>query len=75
MSFSNTTSLSCTTPIKTTKCLQTNIKVDIKTITTYLVKERALKVVQAALKRINNTYKQCRGLGWVCCCSTRLLGR
>jgi len=38
--------------------LQTNIKADIKTITTYLVKKRALKVVQAALKRINNAYEQ-----------------
>jgi len=58
MSFSNATSLGRTTPLKTTKCLQTNIKADIKTITAYLVKERALKVVQAALKRINNAYKQ-----------------
>jgi len=58
MLFNNATNLSCITPLKTIKCLQTNIKADIKTITTYLVKERALKVVQAALKRINNTYKQ-----------------
>jgi len=46
------------TPLKTTKCLQTNIEADIKTITTYLVKERALEAVQAALKRINNAYEQ-----------------
>ena len=46
------------TPLKTTKCLQTNIEADIRTITAYLVKERALEAVQAALKRINNAYKQ-----------------
>jgi len=46
------------TPLKTTKCLQTNIEADIRTITTYLVKERALEVVQAALKRINNAYER-----------------
>jgi len=58
MLFSNATSLGRTTPLKTTKCLQTNIEADIKTITAYLVKERALKVVQAALKHINNTYER-----------------
>jgi len=56
--FNNATSLSRTTYLKTIKCLQTNIKADIKIITAYLVKERALKVVQAALKRINNAYEQ-----------------
>jgi len=36
--------------------LQTNIEADIRTITAYLVKERALEVVQAALRHINNAY-------------------
>jgi len=55
-SFSDATSSGRTTPIKTTKCPQTNIEADIKTITAYLVKERALEAVQAALKRINDAY-------------------
>jgi hypothetical protein len=38
--------------------VQTDIKADINTITAYLVKERALKAVQAAIGRINNAYRQ-----------------
>jgi len=42
------TSSGRTTPFKHTECLQTNIEADVKTITAYLVKERALEAVQAA---------------------------
>jgi hypothetical protein len=34
-----------TTLLKLTKCLQNNIKANIKTFTTYLVKKSTLKVV------------------------------
>lgn len=47
---------SCTTPPEPTECSQTNIEEDIKIITAYLVKERALEAVQAALNRISNAY-------------------
>jgi hypothetical protein len=57
--LSNTfTSTSYTTLLKLTKCLQTNIETNIKTITTYLVRERALEAVQAVIRRISNMYKQ-----------------
>jgi len=42
------------TPFKPTECSQTDIEADIKTITAYLAKQRALEAVQAALGRINN---------------------
>jgi len=45
-SFSDATSSGRTTPFKTTECSQTNIEADIRTITAYLVKERALAVRQ-----------------------------
>ena len=51
-----TTSTDRTTPPKPTKCVQTDIKADINTITAYLVKERAPKAVQAAMGRINDAY-------------------
>ena len=53
-----TASTSRTTPSKPTECLQTDIKADIKTITAYLVKERAPKAVQAALGRISDAYRK-----------------
>jgi len=41
-SFSDViTSSGRTTPFKPTECLQTNVEADIRTITAYLVKERA----------------------------------
>ena len=52
-----TTSTDRTTPPKPTECVQTDIKADINTITAYLVKERALKAVQATIGQINNTYR------------------
>jgi len=60
-SFGDTTSSGRTTPSKPTECLQTNIEADIKTITAYLVKERALEAVQEALGRINDA-SQTKGL-------------
>jgi hypothetical protein len=55
--LSNATT-SCTTLLKLTICLQESIKADIKTLATYLVKESALEVVQAALNKISNMYNK-----------------
>ena len=54
----NNITTSYTTLLKLTKCLQESIKANIKTLATYLVKENALKVVQAALERISNMYNK-----------------
>ena len=40
------------------KYLQNSIKANIKTLATYLVKENALKVVQAALGKVSNIYNK-----------------
>jgi thymidylate synthase len=53
-----TTNTGYITLSKPTECLQTDIKTDIETITIYLVKERALKTVQATLGQISNVYKK-----------------
>ena len=45
-----------TTLLEPAKCPQDSIKADIKTLAAYLVKERALEAVQAALDRISNAY-------------------
>ena len=55
--LSNATT-SYTTLLKLTTYLQESIKADIKILTTYLVKESALKVVQAALDKISNIYNK-----------------
>jgi hypothetical protein len=55
--LSNTT-ISYTTLLKLAKCLQDSIKADIKTLAAYLVKEKALKAVQAALDKISNMYNK-----------------
>ena len=55
--LSNTTT-SYITLLKLTKCLQEGIKVDIKTLATYLVKGSALKVVQSTLDKISNMYNK-----------------
>ena len=51
-----TTDTGCSTPPKPTECLQTDIKTDIETIATYLVRERAPKAVQAAIGRVSDAY-------------------
>jgi len=55
--LSNATTSYTTLP-KLTKCLQESIKANIKTLATYLVKESALKAVQAALDKISNMYNK-----------------
>jgi hypothetical protein len=55
--LSNATT-SYTTLLEPTKYLQNSIKADIKTLAAYLVKESALKAVQAALGKISNMYKR-----------------
>ena len=50
--------ISYTTLPKLTKCLQKSIKADIKILVTYLVKESALKAVQATLDKISNIYNK-----------------
>ena len=55
---SSDASISRMTPLEPIECLQTNIEADIKIITAYLVKERALEVVQAALNRISDAYRR-----------------
>jgi hypothetical protein len=47
-----------TTLLEPTKCLQDNIKANIKTLTTYLVKESALEAVQAALGKVRDMYNK-----------------
>jgi hypothetical protein len=49
--------LAVTTLLKPTECVQNSIETNIKTIATYLVKERALEVVQAAIGQVSNAYK------------------
>ena len=56
---SNDITTSYITLPKPIECLQTNIEVDIKIITAYLVKERALEAVQATLGRISDIYRRC----------------
>ena len=51
-----TTDTGCSTLPKPTECLQTDIKTDIETIATYLVRERAPKAVQAAIGRVSDAY-------------------
>jgi len=46
------------TLLKLTICLQKGIKANIKTLAAYLVKESALKAVQAALDKISNMYNK-----------------
>jgi len=56
--LSNITTTSYTTLLELTICLQENIKANIKTLATYLVKESALEAVQAALDKISNIYNK-----------------
>jgi hypothetical protein len=46
------------TPSEPIERSQTTIEADIKFINAYLVKERASELVQAALKRISDTYER-----------------
>ena len=49
---------SYTTLLKLTICLQKSIKANIKILATYLVKESALKAIQATLDKISNMYNK-----------------
>jgi hypothetical protein len=49
---------SCTTPQEITRCKQTGIAANFKTIATYLVEEGAPEAVQEALSQINDAYKE-----------------
>jgi len=55
--LSNATTSYITLP-KPTTYLQKSIKVNIKTLATYLVKESALEAVQATLDKISNMYNK-----------------
>ena len=54
----NNATTSYITLLKLAKCLQDSIKANIKTLAIYLVKEKALKVVQATLDKISNIYNK-----------------
>ena len=44
------------TTLEPTMCLQNDIQADIKLITAYTVKEKALQPIQAAINQIRNAY-------------------